>query len=125
MLKREGSNVSPPPPDTRDGYVFGPFNPSRARGLIRGINSLLEVAINTNEFQGRTLEKAMQTMEQLSEAFCSLSEDVESLNRRIHRLERHQIATHTHLAERIDNLEELANKAGPSRHLYTPMARHT
>ena len=82
------------------------------------------MAINTNESQGRTLGKALQTMEQLKEAFRYLSEDVELLNGRIHRLKRHQIATHAHLAERIDNLEELANKAGPSRQSYTPIARH-
>jgi len=73
------------------------------------------VAINTNESQGRTLAKALEIIEQLSQAFHSLSEDVESMNGRIYRLEKHHIATHAHLAKRIDNLEELANKAGPSK----------
>jgi len=123
----EGDESNTPlfPPHLQDSFNYGPFSPSRGQGPISGINSLLASAINTNESQGRTLAKALETIEQLSQAFHSLSEDVESMNGRIYRLEKYHIATHTHLAERIDKLEELANKAGSSKQSYIPTARRT
>jgi hypothetical protein len=121
-MEGEESNT-PPPPNNRDGFEFGPFSPSQARGPIRGINSLLAVAVNTNEAQGQALEKALQTIQQLSEAFQSLNEDVRLSNERIRRLERHQITTHAHTMERINNLERLVGRLGPSSHQYMPTSR--